>query len=64
MTARSLRADEAVELSEMLEFTADVLDDNGTRVLAEAGMDLTDLRSLLFTCCMRLLETPADARLS
>ncbi|MFZ2058637.1 MAG: hypothetical protein WAV54_14620 [Acidimicrobiales bacterium] len=64
MTARSLRADEAVELSEMLEFTADVLDDNGTRVLAEAGMDLTDLRSLLLTWSARLVETPADAGLS
>ena len=64
MTTRPLRADEAVELSEILEFTADVLDDNGTRVLAEAGMDLTDLRSLLFTWSARLVETPADARLS
>jgi hypothetical protein len=63
MTARPLRADEAVELSEILEFTAKVLD-NGTRMLADAGMDLTDFRSLLFAWSMRLLETPPDAGLS
>ena len=64
MTARPLRVDEAVELSEILEFTADVLDDNGARMLADARMDLTELRSLLLTWSMRLLETPSDAGLS
>ena len=64
MTPRPLRADEAAELSEILEFTADVLDDNGARVLNDARMDLAELRSLLLTWSMRLLETPADAGLS
>ena len=60
----SASRDEAVELSEILEFTADVLDDNGARMLADARMDLTELRSLLLTWSMRLLETPSDAGLS
>jgi hypothetical protein len=59
-----LRADEAVELSEILEFTADVLDENGARLLDDARMDLTELRSTLLSWSMRLLETPADAGLS
>jgi len=33
-------------------------------MLADARMDLTELRSLLLTWSMRLLETPADAGLS
>lgn len=59
-----LRGDEAVELSEILEFTADVLDENGARLLDDARMDLTELRSTLLSWSMRLLETPADAGLS
>jgi hypothetical protein len=61
VSARPLRADDATELSEILEFTADMLDDGGSGVLADAGMDLSELRSTLLGWSMRLLDTPADA---
>ena len=61
MSARPLRADEAAELSEILEFTADALDENGAQFLADAGMDLTELRSTLLSWSIHLLDTPANA---
>ncbi len=61
MTAGPLRADEAIELAEILEFTADALGGHGEQFLADAGMDLSELRSTLLSWSMRLLETPATA---
>lgn len=63
MTGGPLRADEAVELSEILEFTAEVLDEGGGRLLEEARMDLAELRATLLSWSMRLLDTPANAGL-
>jgi hypothetical protein len=60
MSAHPLRADEAAELSEILEFTADALDENG-QFLAAAGMDPTELRLTLLSWSLRLLDTPANA---
>jgi hypothetical protein len=67
--AEPLRADEAVELSELLVFCAEVLDynddiDNGTSLLAAAGTDLSRLRFELLTWAMRLGDTPANEGLS
>ncbi len=64
MTGRPLGADEAVELSELLVFCADVLDDSddldgGASLLAAAGTDLSALRAELLSWAMRLGDTPA-----
>jgi hypothetical protein len=69
VTAEPLRADEAVELSELLVFCAEVLDrdddlDDGAGLLAAAGTDLSGLRSELLTWAMRLGDTPAERGLS
>lgn len=69
MTAEPLRADEAVELSELLVFCAEVLDhnddiDNAISLLAAAGTDLSGLRCELLTWAMRLGDTPANEGLS
>jgi hypothetical protein len=63
MTGDPLRADEAIELAELLEFTADALDEHGEQFLARAGMDATELRSTLLSWSLRLLQTPSNAGL-
>lgn len=65
VTAQPLRADEAVELSELLVFCAEVLDhpdhiDSPAGLLAAAGTDASGLRSELLTWAMRLGDTPAN----
>lgn len=64
VTGRPLDAGEAVELSELLIFCADVLDHGGARLLADAGTDPSGLRTELLSWAMRLGDTPANEGLS
>jgi hypothetical protein len=60
MRARPLGAHEAAELSEVLEYTAEILEEEGTTYHAATG-DLCELRSELLSWAIRLLDTPAEA---